>query len=198
MLKLSEIVKIVENGQNCQKLSTNCQKLSKLSKIVQIVKTLKHCQKCWNSQKSVTESVSESVTRSPIELLWTAKKGSKLVIFGLCSSIYNLQIKEKYGTAMRHCFNEMTATMKIPESRYIWDTDYNSDNWEPEFMKSLWPDLTLRVSLDNICNSHVPSPNPPWFCGCKECCGLCNIFGLTKVTQRSSNRFLCQPGATLW
>ena len=77
--------------KNCQ----NCQNYQKLSKFVKIVKT---CKKCWSghvssslwsnvsksqvsrvalflsSSKVLCESVSEWVTRSPIELFWTAKK----------------------------------------------------------------------------------------------------------------------------
>ena len=34
----------------------------------------------------------------------------------------------------------------------IWDTDYNSDNWEPEFM-TICMTWLLRVTLDSICNS---------------------------------------------
>ena len=59
MSKLTEIVKIVETGQNCQTMSKlsknvqtikNCQKLSKLSKIVKIVRIVKNCQKKKNCQ----------------------------------------------------------------------------------------------------------------------------------------------------
>ena len=38
---------------------------------------------------------------------------------------------------------------KILETCDIWDTDYNSDNWEPEFM-TIWQ---LIVTLDSIRNS---------------------------------------------
>ena len=34
----------------------------------------------------------------------------------------------------------------------IWDTDYNYDNWEPEFMK-IFVTWQLRVTLDSIRNS---------------------------------------------
>ena len=34
----------------------------------------------------------------------------------------------------------------------IWDTDYNSDNWEPEFM-TIFVIWQLIVTLDNIRNS---------------------------------------------
>ena len=46
----------------------------------------------------------------------------------------------------------------------IWDTDYSSDNREPEF-KTIFVNWPLRVTLDNISNS----------------CDVCtNIFGCTK------------------
>ena len=41
MSKLSEIVKIVENGQNCQQSLT----------LLKITKIVKNCQNCQNSQK---------------------------------------------------------------------------------------------------------------------------------------------------
>ena len=34
----------------------------------------------------------------------------------------------------------------------VWDTDYNSDNWEPEFM-TIFATWQLRVTLDSIRNS---------------------------------------------
>ena len=34
----------------------------------------------------------------------------------------------------------------------IWDTDYNYDNWEPEFM-TIFATWQLRVTLDSIYNS---------------------------------------------
>ena len=43
-------------------------------------------------------------------------------------------------------------TKTILETCDIWDTDYNSDNWEPEFM-TIFVTWQLRVTLDSICNS---------------------------------------------
>ena len=40
----------------------------------------------------------------------------------------------------------------IPETCDIWDTDYNSDNWEPEFM-TIFGTWQLIVTLDSIRNS---------------------------------------------
>ena len=40
----------------------------------------------------------------------------------------------------------------ILETCDIWDTDYNSDNWEPEFMK-IFVTWQLIVTLDSIRNS---------------------------------------------
>ena len=34
----------------------------------------------------------------------------------------------------------------------IWDTDYNYDNWYPEFM-TIFVTWELRMTLDSICNS---------------------------------------------
>ena len=39
-----------------------------------------------------------------------------------------------------------------PETCDIWDTDNNSDNWEPEFMK-IFVAWQLIVTLDSIRNS---------------------------------------------
>ena len=45
-----------------------------------------------------------------------------------------------------------TIAKTILETCDIWDTDYNSDSWEPEFMTIIviWQ---LRVTVDSICNS---------------------------------------------
>ena len=43
-------------------------------------------------------------------------------------------------------------TMIILETCDIWDTDYNSDNWEPEFM-TIFVTWQLIVTLDSIHNS---------------------------------------------
>ena len=43
-------------------------------------------------------------------------------------------------------------TNTIPETCNIWDTNYNSDNWEPEFM-TIFVVWQLRVTLDSIRNS---------------------------------------------
>ena len=37
-------------------------------------------------------------------------------------------------------FAILAITKTILETYDIWDTDYNSDNWEPEFRQSLLPD----------------------------------------------------------
>ena len=43
-------------------------------------------------------------------------------------------------------------TKAILETCDIWDTDYNSDNWEPEFM-TIFVTWQLIVTLDSIRNS---------------------------------------------
>ena len=43
-------------------------------------------------------------------------------------------------------------TKAILETYDIWDTDNNSDNWEPEFM-TIFATWQLRVTLDSIRNS---------------------------------------------
>ena len=45
-----------------------------------------------------------------------------------------------------------TSTKTILETCDIWDTDYNSDNWEPEFM-TIFVTWQLIVTLDSIRNS---------------------------------------------
>ena len=37
-------------------------------------------------------------------------------------------------------FTILTIAMTILENWNIWDNENNSDNWEPEFRQSLWPD----------------------------------------------------------
>ena len=49
-------------------------------------------------------------------------------------------------------FTILTIEKTILETCDIWDTDYNSDNWEPEFM-TIFVAWQLRVTLDGICNS---------------------------------------------
>ena len=46
-----------------------------------------------------------------------------------------------------HCWTILTMTMII-----LWDIDYNSDNWKPDFM-AIFVTWQLRVTLDSICNS---------------------------------------------
>ena len=41
---------------------------------------------------------------------------------------------------------------EILETYDLWDTDYKSDNWEPEFM-TIFATWQLRVTLDSIRNS---------------------------------------------
>ena len=43
-------------------------------------------------------------------------------------------------------------TKAIPVTCDTWDTDYNSDNWEPESI-SIFVTWQLRVTLDSIRNS---------------------------------------------
>ena len=43
-------------------------------------------------------------------------------------------------------------TKTTPETCDIWDTDYNSDSWEPEFM-TFFVSWQLRATLDSIRNS---------------------------------------------
>ena len=74
--KFSRIVKIVENGLNCQKRLRNVKMLVRSSCfLVILIKCLKGHKSLGSlcNVKSKSESVSEWVTRSPIELLWTAK-----------------------------------------------------------------------------------------------------------------------------
>ena len=54
-------------------------------------------------------------------------------------------------------FAILTIEKTILKTCDIWDTDYNSDNWEPEFMTIFvtWP---LIVTLDSIRNSCDVSP----------------------------------------
>ena len=107
IVKKIKIVKIAKNCQMLSKIVKivkNSQKLSKGSKIVNIVKIVENCQKmskivnmlvrscflitlvkCLKGHKSVgslcnvksKSTVSQSVTRLPIELLWTAKEANR-------------------------------------------------------------------------------------------------------------------------
>ena len=79
MSKLSEIVKIVENGKIVKKSSTllkiikivknvktlkncqKCQKLSKMSKLSKIVQTIKNCENCWKMSKKMSKLLKKIV-----------------------------------------------------------------------------------------------------------------------------------------
>ena len=75
-----------------------------------------------------------------------------------------------FGTSLKtslellwNFFRTMTKT--ILETCDIWDTDYNSDNWESEFM-TIFATWQLRVTLDSIHNScdvldSIPPPLTP-------------------------------------
>ena len=49
-------------------------------------------------------------------------------------------------------FAFLTIEKTILETCDIWDTDYNFDNWEPEFM-TIFVTWQLIVTLDSIRNS---------------------------------------------
>ena len=82
-----------------------------------------------------------------LELLWTLF-GTFLEFlwnfFGPYLEIFLELLWNFFGT------NAMTKT--ILETCDIWDTDYNSDNWEPEFM-TIFATWQLRATLDSIRNS---------------------------------------------
>ena len=91
--KLSKIVKVVKIVENCWKLSKNvktCQNFQKNFKmldrscfLITLIKCLKGHKSlgslCNVTKVKVTQWLTDAVTRSPIELLWTAKKWLKLV-----------------------------------------------------------------------------------------------------------------------
>ena len=51
-----------------------------------------------------------------------------------------------------NCFAILTIEKTILKTCDNWDTDYNSDNWEPEFM-TIFVTWQLIVTLDSIRNS---------------------------------------------
>ena len=59
-------------------------------------------------------------------------------------------------------FAILTIEKTILETCDIWDTDYNSDNWEPEFM-TIFVTWQLIVTLDSIRNSCDVLLNPSQF-----------------------------------
>ena len=60
----------------------------------------------------------------------------------------------------------------------IWDTDYNSDNWEPEFM-TICMTWLLRVTLDSIRNS-------------------CDVFTMCNEIRELNSRELQNQKTFLW
>ena len=61
---------------------------------------------------------------------------------------YNLELM----TIQKIAFAILTIEKTILETCDIWNTDYNSDNWEPEFM-TIFVIWQLIVTLDSIRNS---------------------------------------------
>ena len=80
--KLSKIVKIVKIVENCQKMSTIVKivkMLVRLCFLITLIKCLKGHKSLGSlcnvkSKSTLSEWVTRWVTRSPIELLWSAKK----------------------------------------------------------------------------------------------------------------------------
>ena len=56
----------------------------------------------------------------------------------------------------------------------LWDIDYNSDNWEPEFM-TIFGTWQLSVTLDSIRNSCDVSQEYPVHIG-KQCINVFTLF----------------------
>ena len=88
-------------------------------------------------------------------------------------------------------------TKTIPETCDIWDTNYNFDNWEPEFM-TVFVTWQLRVTLDIICNScDVLDRTTPTLCISKDidqliCVNSSNIY----IWKYHLNSFTCS--CELW
>ena len=64
----------------------------------------------------------------------------------------NYKDKDKYKDNDKDKDILRTPPWAILETCDIWDTDYNSDNWEPEFM-TIFVIWQLIVTLDSIRNS---------------------------------------------
>ena len=58
--------------------------------------------------------------------------------------------KNKYKDKDKYIWEHLVRV--ILETCDIWDTDYSSDNWEPEFM-TIFGTWQLIVTLDSIRNS---------------------------------------------
>ena len=63
-------------------------------------------------------------------------------ILGNFTIIYYFEIFWHFG------IKTLTSTITILETYDIWDTDYNSYNWEPDFM-TIFVTWQLRVTLDS-------------------------------------------------
>ena len=59
---------------------------------------------------------------------------------------------DNFFTIQTIAFTILTIEKTILETCDIWDTDYDSDNWEPEFM-TIFVIWQLIVTLDTIRNS---------------------------------------------
>ena len=88
-----------------------------------------------------------------------------LTIFTIVYYFYNVNIFYNWRqltTIQTIAFAILTIEKTILETCDIWDTDYNSDNWEPEFM-TIFVTWQLIVTLDSIRNSCIPNMIFAWY-----------------------------------
>ena len=72
--------------------------------------------------------------------------GIFFTIFTIFYNFYNFWQLTTIFTIQTIAFAILTIEKTILETCDIWDTDYNSDNWEPEFMTIFGLKLLLRHS----------------------------------------------------
>ena len=85
-----------------------------------------------------------------------------LVKFGTFATLNTILTIETFMTFMTFVqwWGDLTWPKKSLRCCDIWDTDYNTDNWEPEFMTIfvIWQLIVTLDSIRNSCDVFGPSP----------------------------------------
>ena len=114
--------------------------------------------KCVKGHKSPGLSVEDFYSATK-KKKWCFKFSTILTIFTILHNLYNFHLVFQFWQLTTiddhfhnsdNCFCHFDNWKNNPGD--LWDTDYNSDNWEPEFM-TIFVTWQLIVTLDSIRNS---------------------------------------------
>ena len=117
-----------------------------------------------------------------------------LVKFGTFATLNTLLTIETFMTFMTFVqwWGDLTWPKKPLRCCDIWDTNYNTDNWEPEFM-TIFVTWQLIVTLDSIRNSCIPNMIFAWYLIWFHLISfdICMIFASLTQFKISATTFLC-------